>query len=131
MEITNEYSFHKMMGLTSEELKPVLIELRLVLESRIKRKLAELPDLNKVRNIGAKDNKYLLSRRLHKSFVTECDFLVSKLNKRGHSLSLLDDDLCFDIYAVYGCGRGDHCYGLEITFYEEEVTIIWRVDAYA
>ena len=133
MILSDKYSFANMMALSSVELKPILVELRQLIEESISEEQNKLPQVSWVKNVGAQDNKFVAARRLRKAFYNECERIVQQLSDLGHKLIFIDQDwdADYDFSSLsWSTSFRNNPNGLELTFYPKRTELEWRLSSF-
>ena len=133
MEIPDKFSYDNMVNLSSLQLNPLLIELRELIEATISARQEALPQVSQVKNIGARDNKFIAEKALRQAFYDECEQIAHELNRLGHRLLPIDTDLVTDFdFSNISWSNSDrgNPNGLELTFYPKRTELSWCLSAY-
>ena len=80
------------------------------------------------------DNRYMLNKNKRDAFYQECEKIAGELNRLGHKLLPLDQDMDmnFEISSITWATTGDdNPKGLDVTFYPKRTIITWSIGAYA
>lgn len=86
MKFESHLNYQRMIELPSEELRPLLGEIKAIVEGRIKSVLSDFDDMKNIQNRGPQDNKYVHARNKRSAYFSALDLIVSELNDLGHQL---------------------------------------------
>lgn len=123
-----------MMALSSTELKPLLVELRELVESQIMASQNQLPKDKWTEIIGSNEAVYMANKDKRQSFYDDCERIAKSLNKLSHKLIRLDQDMDmdFDVSSItWSTTFENNPNGLELVFYPKRTELAWSISSFA
>jgi hypothetical protein len=129
MKFESHLNYQRMIELPSEELRPLLGEIKAIVEGRIKAVLSDFDDMENINNRGAQDNKYVYDRNKRSAFFSALDLIVSELNDLGHQLLPIDYDSDIDFESSSVSWATDfisgNVRGLAIEIFPSKAQVLW------
>ncbi|MFV7768774.1 hypothetical protein [Shewanella marisflavi] len=129
MKFESHLNYQRMIELPSEELRPLLGEIKTIVEGRIKTVLSDFDDMENIKNRGAQDNKYVHDRNKRSAYFSALDLIVSELNDLGHQLLPIDYDSDIDFESTSVSWATDfmsgNARGLDIEIFPSKTQVLW------
>lgn len=129
MKFEPHLNYQRMIELPSEELRPLLGEIKTIVEGRIKAVLSDFDDMENIKNRGAQDNKYVHDRNKRSAYFSALDLIVSELNDLGHQLLPIDydSDINFESTSVSWATdfMSGNARGLDIEIFPSKTQVLW------
>ncbi|WP_338593091.1 hypothetical protein VXM60_09275 [Shewanella khirikhana] len=129
MKFESHLNYQCMIELPSEELRPLLGEIKTIVEGRIKAVLSEFDNMENIKNRGAQDNKYVHDRNKRSAYFATLELIVSELNDLGHQLLPIDYDSDIDFESASVSWATDfmsgNARGLDIEIFPSKTQVLW------
>ncbi|MDR8525158.1 hypothetical protein [Shewanella fidelis] len=129
MKFESHLNYQRMIELPSEELRPLLGEIKAIVEGRVKAVLSDFDDMKNIKNRGAQDNKYVHDRNKRSAYFSALDLIVSELNDLGHQLLPIDYDSDIDFESTSVSWATDfmsaNARGLDIEIFPSKTQVLW------
>ena len=133
MEIMEDkFSFDSMTRCSMGDLRELLLELNIYLESRISNHLDGITNPKFIKNSGAINSVYLNDKERREAYFSECESIVADLVKLGHKLQPLDldSDINFENTSLswVTLDHAGRACGLELEFFPKETNVQWVIE---
>jgi len=129
MKFESHLNYQHMIELPSEELRPLLGEIKTIIERRIKAVLSDFDNMENIKNRGAQDNKYVHDRNRRSAYLSVLDLIVSELNDLGHQLLPIDNNSDIDFESTSVSWATDfmsgNARGLDIEIFPSKTQVLW------
>ncbi|NIB41721.1 hypothetical protein HBA55_19100 [Pseudomaricurvus alkylphenolicus] len=131
MKFESHFRYQKMLELPSGEIRPLLSEIKSIIETRLKQTLSEFDDTASTPNQGAIDNQFVRDRKKRTAYFDAIEAIAEELNELGHRLLPLDqdNDIDFDSTSVSWATNwmSDSPFGLDLEISPSKAQVLWVV----